>query len=229
MPFIESPFAQFGPLDSHSTWIRFRGALHECTGSITFGSFNNPAKITSKVIKTWSKILQRLPTSRLLLKYRGFDCRSVRERYQSLFEAEAIDLERVEFQGASPFAEMLDLYNTRIDLALDPFPYNGGTTTILALYMGVPVVTSPGETVASRQSLSVLTALGVTETVARDLDEYVELAIGLAKDLPRLAQLRRTLRPLCLASGLFDGQKFTADLMNQLRQVWRDWVAQHPN
>ena len=118
-----------------------------------------------------------------------------------MFAAQAIDPGRLEFLGYSPHAELLAEYH-RIDLALDPFPYSGGLTTCEALWMGVPVVTCPGETFASRHSLSHLSNVGLTETIARDLDEYVELAVSLAGDLPRLAALRAGLRRAdgCLAA-----------------------------
>ena len=108
-------------------------------------------------------------------------------------------------------------------MALDPFPYNGGLTTCEALWMGVPVVTCPGETFASRHSLSHLSNVGLTETIARDLDEYVEIAAGLAGDLPRLAAMRAGLRERMAASPLCDGKRFAANFAEILRGVWRDW------
>jgi predicted O-linked N-acetylglucosamine transferase (SPINDLY family) len=111
----------------------------------------------------------------------------------------------------------------RIDLALDPFPYSGGLTTCEALWMGVPVITCPGETFASRHSLSHLSSAGVTETIARDLNDYVKLAVTLAHDLPRLATLRGRLRERLAASPLCDGNRFAENLMRMLRDVWQQW------
>jgi predicted O-linked N-acetylglucosamine transferase (SPINDLY family) len=113
-----------------------------------------------------------------------------------------------------------------VDVALDPFPFGGGVTTCDALWMGVPVVTCPGETFASRHSLSHLANAGLTETVARDLDEYVALAVSLAGDWPRLATLRAGLRERMAASPLCDGQRFAANLMTLLRSTWQRWVVQ---
>ena len=110
-----------------------------------------------------------------------------------------------------------------VDVALDPFPYNGGVTTCEALWMGVPVVTCPGETFASRHSLSHLSNVGLTETIARDLDEYVEIAVALAGDLPRLAAIRARLRQQMAASPLCDGPRFAANLAALLCDVWRRW------
>ena len=137
-----------------------------------------------------------------------------------MFAAQAIDPGRLELLGNSPHVDLLAEYN-RMDLALDPFPYCGGLTTCEALWMGVPVITCPGETFASRHSLSHLSNVGLTETIARDLDEYVELAVSLAGDLPRLAALRAGLRPRMAASPLCDGRRFAANLMSLLHDLWQ--------
>jgi predicted O-linked N-acetylglucosamine transferase (SPINDLY family) len=129
----------------------------------------------------------------------------------------------LEFLGHSPHVELLAAYQ-RIDLALDPFPYSGGLTTCEALWMGVPVVTCPGETFASRHSLSHLSNVGLTETIAHDLDEYVDLAVSLAGDLPRLAALRAGLRERMAASPLCDGKRFAANLMSLLQDVWEQRI-----
>jgi predicted O-linked N-acetylglucosamine transferase (SPINDLY family) len=113
-----------------------------------------------------------------------------------------------------------------VDIALDPFPFGGGATTCDALWMGVPVVTCPGETFASRHSLSHLANAGLTETVARDLNEYVELAASLAGDWPRVAALRASLRGRMAASPLCDGRRFAANLMSLLRDIWQQWIVQ---
>jgi len=187
----------------------------------TLASFNNPAKITAEVVRVWSKILQRLPRSRLVLKYRRLNSRGTQSRLRELFGAQGISAERVELMGWSPQPELLSWYG-QVDLALDTFPYSGGLTTCEALWMGVPVVTCPGETFASRHSLSHLTTVGLTETIARDLDEYVELAVALAEGLPRLAAIRAGLRQRVAASPLCDGPRFAADFSSILRQTWEE-------
>lgn len=194
---------------------------------VTFGSFNNPAKLTAAVIEVWAKILQRVPHSRLVLKYRGMSDLVVSGRMADLFASHGIDAGRVEFLGKSPHTQLLAEYG-RIDLALDSFPYSGGLTTCEALWMGVPVVTCPGETFASRHSLSHLSNVGLTETIAGDFDEYVELAVGLAQDLDRLAAIRARLREQVAVSPLCDGPRFAANLIDRLRQVWRRWVETGP-
>jgi len=194
------------------------------SGQITFGSFNNPAKINSDVVRVWAEILRRVPCSRLTLKYRRMSDPLVAAGIAGMFAEAGIEPGRLDLFDFSPHAELLDHYN-RVDIGLDPFPYNGGLTTCEALWMGVPVVTCPGETFAGRHSLSYLSVVGLTELVARDLDAYVELAVSLASDLPRLAALRAGLRERMAASPLCDGRQCATDLMTVLRDAWRRWVA----
>ncbi len=168
-------------------------------GHVTFGCFNSPAKVNPGVVAVWAELLHRLPRSRLLLKYKGLDDEEVRARFLERFASHGIEPGRIELEGGSPNAGMLAAYR-RVNVALDPFPYSGGVTTCEALWMGVPVITSPGETFAGRHSLSHLAAAGVTGTVARDVGHYVETAAGLATDLPRLAELRA--QPAAANGGL---------------------------
>ena len=191
-------------------------------GVITYCSFNNPAKITPQVVAAWAEVLERVPRSRLVLKYQGLDESNTQGRYVSLFEQHGVKATRLEFQGKSPHPEMLGEYN-RADIALDPFPFCGGMTTCLALWMGVPVVTLPGETFAGRQSLSFLSHLGLTATVAQGLADYVQRAVQLAQDLDALAQLRSQLRSRVSESPLCDGERFAVQLGGELRHLWRSW------
>ncbi len=196
-------------------------------GHVTFGSFNNPVKIGPHVVDVWAKILDRVPESRLILKYNGIDDPAQSERLANLFSGRGIDPARVSYLGRSEHAELLRHYG-EIDIAVDPFPYNGGLTTLEALWMGVPVVTCPGETFASRHSLSHLSNMGLPKTIAADLNEYVELAVSLADDLPALARLREGLREQMRSSPLCDGERFARNFERLMRGVWREWVT-HEN
>jgi predicted O-linked N-acetylglucosamine transferase (SPINDLY family) len=191
-------------------------------GFFTFGSFNNPAKIGPSVVELWARILRRIPTARLRLQFRGLSEPEMRHRFSDAFASHGIDSPRVALGGELPHGELLGAYGG-VDAALDPFPYNGGLTTCEALWMGVPVITCPGETFASRHGLSHLSNVGLTETIARDLDDYVAIAVRLANDLPRLAAIRAGLRSQMAASPLCDGPRFAANLMGLLREVWRRW------
>ena len=191
-------------------------------GYATFGSFNNPAKVGREVVAVWAEILRRAPTARLVLKYRGLGDPTVKRWYLDLFAAHDVEPHRLDLLPPSSYAEYLATYQ-QVDVALDPFPFSGSVTTCDALWMGVPVVSCPGETFASRHSLSHLSNVGLTETIAHDLNEYVEVALSLAGDVPRLAMLRAGLRQRMAASPLCDGQRFAANLMRVLRDVWRQW------
>ncbi len=190
--------------------------------AVTFASFNNPAKLTTEVIALWSKVLARVAGSRLVLKYRWLDSPEVGGRIARMFAEHGIDHSRLDLLGFSSYKEMLRGYD-RVDMALDPFPFNGGATTCDALWMGIPVITWPGETFASRHSLTHLSNVGLTETIAADPLEYVEIAARLAADLPHLAAIRARLRPQMAASPLCDGRRFANNLMPLLRNVWQEW------
>ena len=195
-------------------------------GYVTFGSFNHPAKITPRVIDLWCEILRRVADSRLVLKYTGLDSRMVTHRFHKMFAERGIDVRRVDLLGWSPHHDALWQYG-RVDVALDPFPYGGGLTTCEALWMGVPVVTCPGETFASRHALGHLSNVGLTETIAADLPGYVDLACALAADLPRLARLRGQLRQQVADSPLGDANRFGRNLAELLRSVWHSWCREH--
>jgi predicted O-linked N-acetylglucosamine transferase (SPINDLY family) len=179
------------------------------------------------MVAVWAQILRRVPNSVLLLKNRGMNDVSVAVPLRSEFVRHGIEPRRIVCQGWSAHAELLAEYQ-RIDLALDTFPYNGGLTTCEALWMGVPVVTCPGETFASRHSLSHLSNVGLTETIALNFDDYVNIAVSLATDLPRLAALRSGLRSRVASSPLCDGMRYAQDLMHTLRAVWQHWCKQEP-
>jgi predicted O-linked N-acetylglucosamine transferase (SPINDLY family) len=191
---------------------------------VTFASFNNPAKIAPQVVAVWATILRRLPQARLVLKYKALHEASVAVRFREMFAGHGIDPGRVALAGWSGHQEFLEQYNG-VDIALDPFPHNGGMTTCEALWMGVPVITCPGTTFAGRQSLTHLSNIGLTETIAHNLDEYADLAVALAGDLARLAAIRAGLRSQVAVSPLCDGQRFAGNLMKLLRGAWREWVA----
>lgn len=191
-------------------------------GFVTFGCFNNLAKITPSVIATWGRILRDLPTARLVLKTHQFADPATRDRVHAAFAEQGVEASRIELQGASGHRQFLAQYN-RVDLVLDPFPYSGGLTTCEALWMGVPTLTLPGETFASRHSTSHMCNVGLADWVAADLDDYVALAALKAADLGALAELRAALRRRMAASPLCDAPRFGRALGVALRQAWRDW------
>jgi predicted O-linked N-acetylglucosamine transferase (SPINDLY family) len=146
------------------------------------------------------------------------------ERVRAFLGARGIATERVEFVGFAPRQEYLRQYQ-RIDLALDPFPCNGMTTTCDALWMGVPVLTLPGEMPVSRAGLSLLSTIGLGELAASSEEDYARMAVELAGDLPRVADLRATLRPRMLASPLMDAPRFARNVEAAYRTMWERWRA----
>jgi predicted O-linked N-acetylglucosamine transferase (SPINDLY family) len=193
-------------------------------GFVTFCSFPNPAKINPGTIAIWARILAAVPGSRLRLRYKWLDAAYNTKRIQEGFAEHGIAAERVMIQGGGDLRAMMDSYNAS-DIGLDTFPYSGGLTTCEALWMGVPVVTWPGDRFESRHSFSHLSNAGVTDTTARDLDDYAAIAAALAQDLPRLADLRLNLRPRMAASPLCDADRFVRDLETAFRTMWREWCA----
>ena len=190
-------------------------------GPVTFGSFNNPAKYHSHLAGLWSRILDRVPGSRLVLQSRHLSDQTLRGNLIGLFRKYHVDVSRLEFREWQPYSKLLESYH-EIDIALDPFPFGGGATTCEALWMGVPVVTWPGETFSSRHSCSYLTSIGLSDLIAATEDEYVEIPVALAHDLDRLSGLRRTLRTQIESSPLCDGQLCARDLATILRQIWSE-------
>lgn len=187
-------------------------------GRITFGSFNNLAKLNGEVISLWAEILSALPDSRLLLKSLALGDPDTRERYLALFASHGIQPERISLSEHSPHAEMLAEYG-KIDIALDPFPFTGGLTTCEALWMGVPLVTLAGETLVGRQSASLLSNLGKSEWIAESPRRYIEIALSLAATPADLLELRRGLRGQMAASPLCDADAFTRGLETAYRQM----------
>lgn len=176
---------------------------------ITFGCFNNFAKVTPHVIRVWADILRRLPESKLYLKSRGLSDRAVADRIRAEFAAAGVSADRVQCNGTElPVAEHLSLYHG-IDIGLDPFPYNGTTTTCEALWMGVPVLTLAGRVHAGRVGASLLSQLGLEEWIATSVDDYIARAVSAGQDPARLAVLRSTLRERMRTSPLCDAPGFT--------------------
>jgi protein O-GlcNAc transferase len=193
---------------------------------VTFGSLNNFAKVHEGVLARWARVLEAVKGSRLVML-----CPEgrTRERVLAFFGARGIGAERVKLLGVLSLWDYLRLYQ-RIDLGLDPFPYNGITTTCDALWMGVPVLTLPGTMPASRAGLSLLSSVGLGELAAYSEEDYVRMAVELAGNLPRLAELRATLRPRMLASPLMDAPRFARNIEAAYRSMWERWCNnQSPN
>lgn len=196
-------------------------------GHVTFGCLNKREKFNATVAACWSRILERVPGSRLLLQNTVYGSTRVADDILELFARHGIGPERLTLIGVLGWAEHLECYN-RVDIALDPYPYNGTTTTVEGLWMGVPLVAIKGNHVVAHMGESILHGMGMSEWIADDENAYVELAARMAADLPALAATRATLRQRLLASPLCDAPRFARNLESTLRGIWRDWCNAGP-
>jgi predicted O-linked N-acetylglucosamine transferase (SPINDLY family) len=195
------------------------------SGRITFGSFNNFAKVTPRVLAAWAALLERVPRSRLIIL--ADTASSLADDLACAFGRHGISPDRFELAGRRPRPEYLELLG-QVDIALDPFPFNGHTTTCDALWQGVPVITLAGRTYAARFGSSAHANLDLCDLVAGSPEEYFEIAARLAGDVPRLVELRAGLRERMRASPLLDFAGFTRNLEAAYRQMWTDWCAVAP-
>jgi predicted O-linked N-acetylglucosamine transferase (SPINDLY family) len=188
---------------------------------ITFGSLNHFRKVNDGVLLVWARVLAAVPRSRLLLLApQG----KVRDHVRSVFEGGGVEPDRIDFVDRCGRPQYLQRY-CDIDIGLDVFPYNGHTTSLDALWMGVPVVTLTGDTVVGRAGASQATRLGLPELVAKTPDEYVRIGSALASDLERLTKLRCTLRDRMRRSVFMDGAGFARELESAYRSVWRSYCV----
>lgn len=191
-------------------------------GYVTFGSFNAFLKVTPKVIELWSRVLTALPNSRLIMMTvpGGTTQQSVYDQFARL----GVAPDRVEIAPRVSHHDFLRLHQV-VDIALDPFPYNGTTTTLHGFWMGLPVITLAGRTFASRVGLSLLSNIGLPHLIATSPERYVEIAVELATDFQALSRLRMGLRERMASSPLVDASRFTQNLENAYRKMWRDWCS----
>jgi predicted O-linked N-acetylglucosamine transferase (SPINDLY family) len=190
-------------------------------GHVTFGSLNNFCKVSADALNLWIQLLHATPNSDLILHaHEGVH----RQRTHELLEHQGIDPHRLRFAGKVSLPEYFKLYD-QIDIALDPCPCNGGTTSCDALWMGVPVITLAGQTAVGRGGVSVLRNIGLPELIAQTKQQYIQIASDLAGDLPRLAELRGSLRPRMRASPLMDAPRFARNIEAVYRKIWQEWCG----
>lgn len=199
---------------------------YQKNGFITFGSFNNTAKINDEVVALWAEILKQVPHSRLLLKYKSFVEPAFQDYFYGRFETHGIERERLQLLGWVGTDQRWELYN-EMDVALDPFPFNGNVTTCEAIYMGVPVVVLKGAFGMARASYGILHTVGHPEWVTESKAEYVKLAVKLAQSLEQIKSLKLSLRQAVLQSPLSDSLAYTRTLEGFYEQCWQQYVSTH--
>ncbi len=192
-------------------------------GLVTFGSCNNIAKINSEVIFTWAEILKNVKNSRLLLKNRAFDDNNVQTYIAAIFSTAGISADRLIFRGfTSDREDYLRIYD-EIDIALDPFPFGGGTVSYEALWMGVPVLTIAGSKFMGRLTGSLMHQLGLSDWITKSKKQYILTAVFMANDMTKLSNLRQNLR-FTAQNTIFNAEKYVLELENALETVWRDYI-----
>jgi predicted O-linked N-acetylglucosamine transferase (SPINDLY family) len=185
-------------------------------GIVTFGSFNNTGKITQTTLDLWAAVLRAVPDSRLHLKWKNLIEPALKKELRQQFSRRGVSPSRLILFGASSHQAMLEEYGD-IDIALDTFPFSGGTTTCEALWMGVPVVTLRGDRPVARQTAAMLRAIGLAELAADTPDQLVDVCVRLAADRQRLSTLRQQMRSRMQASALFDADQFAQAFLSALR------------
>jgi predicted O-linked N-acetylglucosamine transferase (SPINDLY family) len=188
---------------------------------LTFGCLNKFAKVNRHVLELWARVLLAAPNSRLILLA---DPGSHRDRTISVFAEAGVEPDRIQFESRRSRADYMRLYHN-LDIALDTFPYNGHTTSLDALWMGVPVVSLVGSLPVSRAGLSLATNIGLPEFAVDSSEAFVARALDLANDLPKLAELRSTLRARMQASPLMDSRRFVRSMEAIFREIWRQWCC----
>lgn len=190
----------------------------DAAGHVTFGCLNNPCKLTDRTFELWARVMKRVEGSRLALLLADGEAREI---VNAKFAAFGVDPARISYTEYRPRAQYLRAYQ-EIDIVLDTFPYNGHTTSLDALWMGVPVVTAIGNGPASRAGYSLLSNVGLPELAASSEEGFVDAAVALATDLPRLRALRADLRERMTASPLMDGERFARGMEQAFQDIWRD-------
>jgi predicted O-linked N-acetylglucosamine transferase (SPINDLY family) len=192
-------------------------------GCITFACFSRPTRVNRRVIAVWAQILTAIPRARLVLNHQPFVDGSTRELFLAHFAAHGVDPQRIVLDYSSPWQAL-----NGIDIALDPFPHNAGTTTLEALWMGVPVISLVDRPPLGRIGAMILRSLQLPEWLAEGEAEYVRIAVEASHDLDRLAHLRRSLRNRMRDSPLLDEAGFARELEAAYRTMWREWCERSP-
>ncbi len=220
---LPDSFTCYEPIDPSPPVAETPGLTN---GYITFGCFNNTNKLTPGTIRVWSELLKQLPSAKLLLKSSHLNDPLTIERFKAQFLNQGVNEEQLVFEGSSEIYDYLATYN-KIDIALDPFPHNGGTTSHDVLWMGVPMISLEGDRYVSRFGVSILNNLGYPEWVASSEKEYINKAIALASDTDLLNTIRLGLREKMRASPLCDGVQFSRNFEQTLKSIWKEFCKKN--
>ena len=220
---IPPPFLCYKP---EPEWLSLKTRVELDPEKISFGSFNHARKLNSSTVDLWCKILQQVPTSELVIKCRQFGKEKTLSVFTEKFRQMGIDESRLRVLDFVQSNEgHMTSYN-EMDIALDPYPYNGTTTSVEAMWMGIPFIAKAGDRHSARVGASLLKSVGLDEFIANSDDEYVQKAVGLAQDREKLSEIKRTLRQRMLDSPLCDAEGFARKFEAALRQMWSKWCQE---
>jgi len=197
-------------------------------GFVTFGCLNKSEKVSDAAVETWARILHAVPGSRLLLQNKPYDDADIASHMRSRFAERGIEADLLDLIGKLTWQEHMETYN-RVDIALDPFPYNGTTTSVEGLWMGVPLLALKGDRLVAHMGESILHAMGMPEWIAADEGDYVARAVACASDLRTLADVRAGLRQRLLDSPICDAPRFARNLEAAFREMWGKWCDLNGN
>ena len=189
-------------------------------GQVTLGTLTRSVRINHRVVRVWAEILKRLPEARLVIDSRNYQSSEMQDALAARFAAHGIGRERLDIGFRSPPWDVL----RSMDIGLDCFPHNSGTTLFESLYLGVPFVTLAGRPSVGRLGSSILEGVGHPEWIARSEEEYIEQAVALASDLPKLAGIRAKLRQEMQASPLMDEAGFARKVEDAYREMFKRWA-----
>lgn len=206
---LPSSFWCFDPMEAQPAMLAFEPPAIR-NGYVTFASVGNIAKINNRIMKCWAEILRRIPRSRLLIRSINFDDPTAESNLRDRLDSVGVPVSRVDFRRSEGGKAFFESYND-IDIILDTYPFNGGTTTCFAVYMGVPVVTWAGASLISRMGLSIMTNLDAADLAAHDADTYIRKAVTLSQDIDRLKRFKRESRELMRRTGLGNGEIFARE------------------
>ena len=195
------------------------------TRQVTFGSFNNLAKVNPELIGRWAEILKAVPESRLIIKSKPLVDVDTCKYVHGLFQQNGVEANRVELLGWLPDKTQHIALYARVDIALDTFPYHGTTTTCEAMWMGVPVIIQAGQAHVSRVGVSLLSSVGLEELIAESAEDYIQKAVDLANNVEWLSELRANLRSRMQAAPLTNAELIAHSLEDAYRTVWRRFCA----
>ena len=188
---------------------------------ITFGCVNKSAKVNDDVVALWSKILSSIPNSKLLLKNREFDSQKIVENTLARFEKHKIKNHRLILKGKSQTRkELLEIYN-EIDIALDPFPYQGCTNTVESAWMGVPVIVLKGNRYLFHFGESINSNLNMSDWIAKNHNEYISKAVKFSSNIQELSKIRMSLRQMALQSSVFNAPRLAEHFGKALWDMWK--------